>query len=77
MNAIESLRIPALLDSMPESLRILFADDHEIFRAGLRQVLAASRERSAAEISRAVIDDCRSFAGELADDCAIVVIKRR
>ena len=26
---------------MPEPLRILFADDHEIFRAGLRQVLAA------------------------------------
>ncbi len=25
---------------MPETLRILFADDHEIFRAGMRQVLA-------------------------------------
>jgi len=25
-------------------LRILFADDHEIFRAGLRQVLAADAE---------------------------------
>src|SRR5205814_5082111 len=43
MNAIESLRIPALLDPMPEPLRILFADDHEIFCAGLRQVLAADR----------------------------------
>ena len=29
---------------MVESLRILFADDHEIFRAGLRQVLSADRQ---------------------------------
>jgi DNA-binding NarL/FixJ family response regulator len=28
---------------MSEALQILFADDHEIFRAGLRQVLAADR----------------------------------
>ena len=28
---------------MPKPLRILFADDHEIFRAGLRQVLANDR----------------------------------
>ena len=29
---------------MSEPLRILFADDHEIFRAGLRQVLAGDRK---------------------------------
>jgi DNA-binding NarL/FixJ family response regulator len=28
---------------MPRTLRIVFADDHPIFRAGLRQVLAADR----------------------------------
>src|SRR6266567_8509571 len=32
---------PVLLLPMPERLRILFADDHEIFRAGLRQVFAS------------------------------------
>jgi serine phosphatase RsbU (regulator of sigma subunit) len=42
----------------------------------LAQVVGASLERSAAEIASAVIDDCRSFAGDLADDCALVVIKR-
>src|ERR1051325_3291169 len=29
---------------MPGRVRILFADDHEIFRAGMRQVLAADRQ---------------------------------
>jgi serine phosphatase RsbU (regulator of sigma subunit) len=42
----------------------------------LAEVVGASLERSAAEIASAVIDDCRSFAGDLADDCALVVIKR-
>ena len=36
----------------------------------------ASLELPAAEIARAVIEDCRAFAGDLADDCALVVIKR-
>jgi len=32
----------------------------------------------AEELARAVVDDCRSFAGgELGDDCAVVVIRRR
>jgi serine phosphatase RsbU (regulator of sigma subunit) len=32
----------------------------------------------AEELARAVVDDCRSFAGgELLDDCAVVVIRRR
>jgi serine phosphatase RsbU (regulator of sigma subunit)/uncharacterized protein YigA (DUF484 family) len=44
--------------------------------ARLAQVVAASHRRSATEIAEAVIADCRAFAGELADDCALVVIKR-
>ena len=33
--------------------------------------------RSPEELARAVLDDCRAFArGELADDCAIVVVRR-
>jgi serine phosphatase RsbU (regulator of sigma subunit) len=42
----------------------------------LAQVVAASHRRSASEIADAVIVDCRAFAGDLADDCALVVIKR-
>jgi serine phosphatase RsbU (regulator of sigma subunit) len=42
----------------------------------LARVVGASLRRPAAEIARAAIDDCRSFAGDLADDCALVVIKR-
>ena len=42
----------------------------------LAGVVGASLERPAAEIAGAVMDDCRSFAGDLADDCALVVIKR-
>jgi GAF domain-containing protein len=42
----------------------------------LTQVVAASYRRSATEIADAVIADCRAFAGDLADDCALVVIKR-
>jgi hypothetical protein len=38
--------------------------------------VAASHGRSATEIADAVIADCRAFAGDLADDCALVVIKR-
>jgi serine phosphatase RsbU (regulator of sigma subunit) len=43
----------------------------------LAEVLAAARSRPPAESARAVVDACRAFAGgELADDCAVVVIKR-
>jgi serine phosphatase RsbU (regulator of sigma subunit) len=42
----------------------------------LIEVVGASLQHPAAEIARAAIDDCRAFAGDLADDCAIVVIKR-
>jgi serine phosphatase RsbU (regulator of sigma subunit) len=42
----------------------------------LAHVVASSLDLPAAEIAGAAIDDCRSFAGDLADDCALVVIKR-
>jgi serine phosphatase RsbU (regulator of sigma subunit) len=43
----------------------------------LDSILADRRELPAQEIARAVLEDCRAFAeGELADDCAIVVVKR-
>jgi GAF domain-containing protein len=43
----------------------------------LARTLRASLDRPAAEIAAAVIEDCRSFAGDLADDCALVIIKRK
>jgi len=43
----------------------------------LDAILAANRDSSAQQVAQAVLEDCRAFArGELADDCAIVVIKR-
>jgi serine phosphatase RsbU (regulator of sigma subunit) len=43
----------------------------------LDHVLAEQRDRPPKQIARAVLDDCRAFArGELADDCAVVVVKR-
>ena len=43
----------------------------------LDAALSRDVERPAEEVAQAVLDDCRSFArGELADDCAIVVVRR-
>jgi serine phosphatase RsbU (regulator of sigma subunit) len=43
----------------------------------LDRVLSERRDLSANELARLVLDDCRAFArGELADDCAVVVVKR-
>ncbi len=43
----------------------------------LDALLSANREASPQELAQAVLEDCRAFArGELADDCAVVVIKR-
>jgi len=43
----------------------------------LDRVLSERRDLSATELARVVLDDCRAFArGELADDCAVVVVKR-
>jgi serine phosphatase RsbU (regulator of sigma subunit) len=43
----------------------------------LDRLLAERRDLSANELAEVVLDDCRAFArGELADDCAVVVVKR-
>jgi serine phosphatase RsbU (regulator of sigma subunit) len=43
----------------------------------LDALLARHRELPPEELARKVLDDCRAFAeGELADDCAVVVVKR-
>src|SRR2546429_1777775 len=43
----------------------------------LDAALAAGAGRAPETVARAVLDDCRAFAqGELADDCAIVVVRR-
>jgi serine phosphatase RsbU (regulator of sigma subunit) len=45
--------------------------------ARLDAVLAANAGASAEELAAAVLVDCRAYAGgELADDCALVVVKR-
>jgi serine phosphatase RsbU (regulator of sigma subunit) len=43
----------------------------------LDRVLSERAELGAEELARAIVDDCRAFAGgELADDCAVVVIRK-
>jgi serine phosphatase RsbU (regulator of sigma subunit) len=42
----------------------------------LIEVVGASLQQPAAEIARIVMEDCRAFAVDLTDDCALVVIKR-
>ncbi|MDX6370965.1 MAG: hypothetical protein QOG93_2467 [Gaiellaceae bacterium] len=43
----------------------------------LDRVLTERRRLPAGELAQFVLDDCRAFArGELADDCAVVVVKR-
>jgi hypothetical protein len=40
-------------------------------------VLVRARHLPAKQLARAVVADCRAFgSGDLADDCAVVVIKR-
>jgi serine phosphatase RsbU (regulator of sigma subunit) len=40
--------------------------------------LSKGRDLPADQLAQALLDDCRAFAqGELADDCAVVVVKRR
>jgi sigma-B regulation protein RsbU (phosphoserine phosphatase) len=38
--------------------------------------LAAHAGLPATELARALVEDCRAFAGDLADDCAVVVVRR-
>ena len=43
----------------------------------LDRLLSERSDLSADELAQVVLDDCRAFArGELADDCAVVVVKR-
>ena len=43
----------------------------------LDRLLSERRDLSANELAQVVLDDCRAFArGELADDCAVVVVRR-
>ncbi len=74
----------AVLD--PGSAVVVYTDgvlearrDGELYGSGrLAEMLRASRALPAAEIARAVVRDCRSFAGgQLGDDCAVVVIKKK
>jgi serine phosphatase RsbU (regulator of sigma subunit) len=52
--------------------------DSELYgEARLDALLAERRELAPASLAQAVLADCRAFAaGELADDCAVVVVKR-
>ena len=50
--------------------------DGELY--GEERLDACSRARAlpAEELAQAVVEDCRAFGGDLADDCAVVVLKR-
>ncbi|MGZ4300194.1 MAG: SpoIIE family protein phosphatase [Gaiellaceae bacterium] len=52
--------------------------DGELYgEARLDRLLGERRDLPADELAQCVLDDCRAFArGELADDCAVVVVKR-
>jgi serine phosphatase RsbU (regulator of sigma subunit) len=51
--------------------------DHELYGLDrLDVVLAESHALTAQELAAAVIASCRAYAGELADDCAVVAIRR-
>jgi serine phosphatase RsbU (regulator of sigma subunit) len=59
-------------DGLPEARR-----DGELYgEARLDAALGANAHLPAEELAQALVEDCRAFAGELADDCAIVVLKR-
>jgi serine phosphatase RsbU (regulator of sigma subunit) len=59
-------------DGLPEARR-----GEELYgEARLDAALAANAHLPAEQLAKALVEDCRAFAGELADDCAIVVLKR-
>src|SRR5262245_5938347 len=68
----------------PGDTAVLFTDgllearrDGELYGEGrLDAALLASASLPAQALAEAVVEDCRAFAGELADDCAVVIVKR-
>ena len=68
----------------PGSAVVLYTDGVVEARRGeelygwerLDRFLAENRHLGAHELAQRLLDDCRSFAGELRDDCAIVVLRR-
>jgi sigma-B regulation protein RsbU (phosphoserine phosphatase) len=77
----EELRVPfpagaavcLYTDGIVEARR----EDEQYGEVRLDAVLAAERSLPVDELARRVVADCRAFAGgELADDCAIVVVRR-
>jgi serine phosphatase RsbU (regulator of sigma subunit) len=76
--AVERLRLE------PGDAAVLYTDgllearrDGELYgEARLDAALVANASLPAAKLAEALVEDCRAFAGELADDCAVVVVKR-
>jgi serine phosphatase RsbU (regulator of sigma subunit) len=68
----------------PGDAAVLFTDgllearhDGELYgEERLDAALVANTSLTAEELAEALVEDCRAFAGELADDCAVVVVKR-
>jgi serine phosphatase RsbU (regulator of sigma subunit) len=68
----------------PGDAAVLFTDgllearrDGELYgEERLDAALVANASLPAERLAQAVVQDCRAFAGELADDCAVVVLKR-
>jgi len=68
----------------PGDVAVLFTDgllearrERELYGEGrLDASLARHASLPAEELAVALVEDCRAFGGELADDCAVVVLKR-
>jgi sigma-B regulation protein RsbU (phosphoserine phosphatase) len=68
----------------PGDAAVLFTDgllearrDGELYgEERLDAVLSANAGLPAEPLAKALVEDCRAFAGDLADDCAVVVVKR-
>jgi serine phosphatase RsbU (regulator of sigma subunit) len=68
----------------PGDAVVLFTDgllearrDGELYgEERLDAALAANAALPAEQLAQALVEDCRAYGGELADDCAVVVVKR-
>jgi len=68
----------------PGDAAVLFTDgliearrDGEMYgEERLDAALAVHAALPAEQLAQALVEDCRAFAGELADDCAVVVVRR-